>query len=301
MKNLLCIAIIFLFSLGNTFGQDSTFIKINEWLKKNGFALRQTFDGSENENKPANLSLYDNHRTTNDFVNLDLAVKLSQLELLRESNSILIFYPKFEWHKSNDSTSLKNKLDIGVNVEYFPFKLKDRGLPLNLPNDGLVISPWFQGTSSLKRNLLEGVYETKLTFQVSLASNYEYLPGSNITDGKNNFRARYYPYFGFEYNRLPNLVVDGTTEEFTTYFIRLFVELWAIPQTLQLNFDGTYREILDNESSLRTSLPLFTSSVFLYPGKQDALGLGYEYKYGYDNTSLFQLIQISSLKLAWKI
>lgn len=302
MKNTIPL-IITIIVLSNTksYSQDSTFIKINKWLTDKNFAIRQTFDGSKNENKPASLAYQENHKSTNDFLNIDLAIKISELELLKNKNSSLIFYPKIEWHKSNDSTALNNKLDFGVNFEYFPFGLKSPNIPAKLPNKGLIISPWFQGTSSYKRNFIDNVYETKLVLQLSLASNYKFLPGYSFKDGKDNFRARYYPYFGLEYNHLPDLITKEVTEEFSTYFTRLFVEIWIIPQSLQINIDGTYREIINNETSLRTSIPILASSVYLYPGKQESLGIGFEYKHGYDNSSKFQLIQISSLKLTWKI
>lgn len=290
MKNISFIFFAIICSTATTFGQDSIFIKINKWLTGSNFAVRQTFDGSKNENKPASILFQENHKSTSDFINVDLAVKLSEIELLKNSNSILIFYPKIEWHKSNDSTDIKNKIDGGVNLEYIPFGLEK--LPL---------APWFQGTSSFKRNFIDDVYETKLTFQLSFTSNRQFFPGANIRDNNDNFRARYYPYFGVEYNHLPDLITKGVTEEFSTYFIRLFAEFWVIPQTLQLNIDGTYREIINNNTSIKTSLPIFAGSIYLYPGKQESFGIGYEYKHGYDNNSKFKLIQISSLKLSWKI
>jgi len=301
MKNAIILIIVIALSTAKTYGQDSTFIKVNKWLTDKNFAIRQTFDGSKNENKPASLSYQENHKSANDFFNVDFAIKISELELLKNKNSSLIFYPKIEWHKSNDPTNTKNKLDGGINFEYIPFGLKSPNLPSDLPNKGLIISPWFQGTSAYKRNFIDGVYETKLAFQLSLVSNYKFLPGYSFRDSKNNFRARYYPYLGVEYNHLPDLITEEALEEFTTYFIRLFAEIWIIPQTLQINIDGTYREIINNETSLRTSIPILASSIYLYPGKQESLGIGFEYKHGYDNNSKFQLIQISSLKLAWKI
>lgn len=270
-------------------------------MDDNNFSITQTFDGSKNEKKPANFTYYNNHKSTNDFLKVDLAVKLSQLELLKNTNSSLIFYPKIEWHKSNDSTDIKNKLDGGLNVEYIPFGLKSPNLSDDLPNKGLVISPCIQGTSSFKRNFIDKVYETKLVGQISLVSNYKFLPGYYFRDKKDNFRFRYYPYFGAEYNKIPDLISEGETEEFSTFFIRLFAELWILPQTIQLTVDGTYREIINNSTFLRTSLPMFSSSINLYPGKQESLGIGFVYKNGYDSDSKFQLAQISSIKLVWKI
>lgn len=301
MKRLFTALILIIGSLTFAFGQNSTLIKINKYLKDKNFSIRKTFDGSKNENKPANFSFFENHNSNNDFLNLDIALKLSELELLTNSYSVLIFYPKIEWHKSTDSTNLKNKLEGGINFEFIPFGLKSPNLPSNLPNNGLKIAPLFLGTSSLKKNFIDNVFETKLSLQMSLVSNYKFFPGSNIRDKKDNFRARYYPYFGFEYNRIPDLISNGQVEEFSTYFFRFFTEIWILPQILQLNVDGTYRKIVNNNSIIRTNLPILYTSINIYPGKQELLGIGYEYTHGYEAGNKFELIQISSIKLICKI
>lgn len=295
---LLCASSLLSFNL---FAQDSTLIKMQSWLTDNNFSIRKTFDGSKNENKPAGVSFQENHKSNNDFFNIDIALKLSQLELLENKKSSLIIYPKLEWHKSTDSTDLKNKIDAGINFEYIPFGLKAPNLPDGLPNDGLKVSPWFQGTSSFKRNFISNSNEMKFTFQVSLASNYQFLPGSEIRDSKGNFRARYYPYLGVEHYNLPNFNATGNTEIFSTYYFRLFSEIWILPQSLQLTLDGTYRQVLDNNTSIRKKLPLLSTSIYFYPGKQENFAIGYEYLHGYNNDNTFNLVQISSLKLAWKI
>ena len=221
--------------------------------------------------------------------------------MLKNKSAALLFYPKVEWHKSTDSTDLKNKIDGGVNFEFMPFGLKSPDLPDGLPNKGLVIAPWIQGSSSVRRNFIEDVFEMKLAAQVSLVSNYKFLPGYIFRDKKDNFLARYYPYIGYEYNRLPDLITDGQTEEFPTFFVRLFVDIWIVPRTVQVNLDGTYRRIVNNDSAVRTRLPIMASSVYFYPGKQEVISIGYEYTHGYDIYSKFQLIQLSSLKLSVKI
>lgn len=301
MRKTIFLTYLSLVSSINVMAQDSTFIKVTNWLTQNNVSVRKTFDGSKNENKPAGVSFQENHKSKNDFFNIDVAVKLSQLELLGNRKSSLIFYPKVEWHKSTDSTDLKNKLDGGINFEYIPFGLKSPNLPNGLPNEGLKISPWIQGTSSFKRNFISDANEMKIALQVSLVSNYNYLPGSNIRDSKGNFRLRYYPYLGFEHYRLPDFITKGKTETFSTYYLRLFSEIWILPQTLQLTVDGTYRQILNNKSSIKTHLPTLSSALYFYPGKQENFAIGYEYSHGYNNDNTFNLIQISSLKLAWKI
>ncbi len=298
MKKLTITIIYIAGAFTNLFGQDSTFIKLNNWLTTKNFSIRKTFDGSKNENKPAGLSFQEDHKSNNDFLNIDVGIKLSEISLLKDSH--LIFYPKIEWHKSTDSSDLKDKLDGGINFEFIPFGLKIADSS-NKSSKGLILAPYFQGVSSFKQNFINNAFETKLTLQLSLSSNYKWLPGCSIRDSNGKFRARYYPYFGLEHNKLPNLIKKDMTEEFTSYFIRFFAEIWILPQTLQINIDGTYREIIQNNTSIKTILPIISGSLYFYPGRQESLGVGYEYKHGYDTDNKFQLTQLSSIKLSWKI
>jgi len=283
------------------FGQDSTIIRLKNWLEEKNFSIQKTFDGSRNENKPASIAFQENHRSPNDFFHLDLGIKLSELELLKNTGSSLLFYPKVEWHKSTDSTDLKNKIDGGLNFEFIPFGLKSPDLPGGIPNKGLILAPWIQGSSSVRRNFIEDVFEMKLAAQVSLVSNYKFLPGYIFRDKEKNFLARYYPYIGYEYYRLPDLITKAHTEKFSTVFVRLFFDIWIVPRAVQFNLDGTYRRIINNDSAIRTRLPIMASSIFFYPGRQEVISIGYEYTHGYDTYSKFQLIQLSSLKLSVKI
>lgn len=297
-------AILFLF-IGlsiNVYSQNSFLKRANKWLTDNNFSIRKTFNGSsKDENKPASLLFRENYNSTNDFFNIDLAIKISEFEFFKNGKSSLIIYPKIEWHKSTDSTDLKNKLDGGFNFEYIPLKLKSPNIPAHLPNVGVKISPWFQGTSSFKENFIDNVFETSLSLQFSLVSNFNPLPGYSFRDNNSELVARYYPYLGIEYNKMPDLIVDGQTEEFSLYFIRFFGELWVLPRTVQITMDWTYKELLSDEPQINKVLSVFVGSIYLYPGKQDSLGIGFEYKHGYDSGSKFQLVQMSSLSLSWKI
>jgi len=298
MKNYFPILIFILLSVGVN-AQDSCWMKFSNWMNNNKISIRKTFDGSKSENKPACFSFQENHRSENDFFNLDIGVKLFELELLKDKTSSLIFYPKVEWHKSADTAGLKNKLDGGINFEFLPFLLKSPKIG-GLPNKGLIVAPWIQGTSSFKRNFIDKVYETRLTGQVSFASNYKFMPGCTFRDKKYNYRGIYYPYFGIEYNKIPDLITKGETEEFSLFFSRLFIDFWFLHKTIEMNIEGVYRQNIDMSSQLRKHLPFYTSSLYYYPGKQEAFSVGFEYKQGYDSDSKYQLVQISSLKVNFK-
>ncbi|WP_299531845.1 hypothetical protein [Ulvibacterium sp.] len=280
-----------------SFSQNSFLSKLEEWFEKHSFSVRNTFDGSKNEQKPASIFFRENHKSDNDFLNVDLAFKISEFELFVNKPMALIIYPKVEWHKSTDTTDIKDKLDGGINLEWIPFALKSPDLDEALDNPGVKLSPYFQGISSFKRNFIDNVYETKLSGNISFVSNYKFMPGSDFRNNNDDFLGRYYPYLGVEYNRIPDLLVDGEVEEFTTYFFRVFIESWVIPQDLQLNLDYTFRRNLSSGSDIRKSLPVFILSLNYYPGNQESVGLGYEYKNGYDNEGRYNLIETSSLKL----
>ena len=288
--------LIFILCLSRSNAQDSCLVKFSDWMSKNNISIRKTFDGSKNESKPASFAYQENYKSENDFFILDLGIKLSEIELLKDKSSSLIFYPKIEWHRSTDSTDLKNKLDGGINFEFLPFPLKSPDLNKELSNNGLIISPWFQGGLSFKRNLLTNVFETKLTGQISFMSNYKFLPGYLFRDKKYNFRGRYYPYIGIELNNIPDLISKGQTEKFSIVFVRLYIECWILPKSMEVIFDGVYRQNIENSSQLRKDLPFCSTSINFYPGKQEAFSIGYEYKHGFDSDSKYQLIQISSLK-----
>lgn len=300
MKHLYSTLALTLVSFSVT-AQDSSFTKATEWLTDHKFSIRKTFDGSKNESKPASLGFKEDHRSNNDFLNLDVAVKLSELELLEHTNSSLIFYPKVEWHKSNDANGKINKAEAGLNAEFLPFQLKAYDLAAGLPNPGLVISPWLLGTSAFKRNFVDKAYETKLTGQLSLASTYPFLPGAIIRNSNKAFIGRYYPYVGYEYNKIPDLIVKDKDEKFSTYFLRLFAEAWILPQTLQLTADGTYRKIINNSTALKDDLPIVIVAANYYPGAQEVIGIGYEYKNGYDPENKYILTRTSSIKLTIKL
>ncbi|MCP4122746.1 MAG: hypothetical protein GY751_13415 [Bacteroidetes bacterium] len=297
------ILLIWTFWCSSLVAQDSVLIKMTNWLEENSISIRKTFDGTNAENKPATFEYFRNHKSSEGNFNIDLALKVKEWDFLHRKNTILLLYPKFEWHKSTDTTNRKNKIKLGANIEYYPAQLKQPAgrLPAHLENPGIAISPWFQINNSAKRNFIDDVFEYSLKAQLSFSSNYEFLPGGMVRDKKENFRFRYYPYFGYEYDIVPDLLTDGETEKLSKYFIRLYLETWIFPESLQILFEGTYRQLINGPSEIRTKLPLLIVSANLYPGNQEAIGIGYEYKHGYDPDSKFSLIQISSIKLNIKI
>lgn len=264
--------------------QDTISKKKNSWFKDN-VSIRKTFDGSKNENKPATISLLENHKSTNDFFNIDIALKIKEWDLLENSKSALVFYPVIEWHKSSNEDDKKDKLSFGINGESYigkDWKLK----------------PYFLSNFTLKRNFIDKVTELKFVGQLSFFSTEEGYPGADwVFENKIDFKGRWYPYFGYEYNEIPDLVIQGDTEKFSVFFVRLHLEYWLSPRTLQFIFNGIYRNAIDSSKNIKSDLPLLNSSINYYPGKQENISIGLDYQNGYDPDFKFQQTETTSLSL----
>jgi hypothetical protein len=289
MKNLFKSTFIILyFSFYSSFAQgvkqDTLSSKKSSWFKDN-VSIRKTFDGSKNENKPSTISLFENHKSSNDFLNIDIALKINEWEFLENLNSILLFYPVMEWHKSTNEEDEKNKLSFGLNGEFYmgrDWKLK----------------PYVLSSLTLKRNLIDNVNELKYVGQFSLFSLKKGYPGADwVFDNKTDFKGRWYPYIGYEYNEIPDLIVEGNTEKFSMFFLRIHLEYWFSPKTVQFIFNGIYRNALNTTENIKNDLPLLTSSINYYPGKQENISIGLDYQNGYDPDSKFQQIESTSLNL----
>ncbi len=259
------------------------------WFEKTGISIRKTFDGSVNEYKPAAFSLYENHKSSiNDFINADLAVKIKELELLPNTSTILLLYPVAEWHKSSNENDKKDKLSAGVNGEFYF-------------GQNRTLTPYLLSNFAFKKNLLTDSNELKYVGQFSFIGNssYPYLPGVTwrFNNESSDYKGLYYPYFGYEYNEIPDLFADGVTESFSMLFARLFLEYWVAPRSIQLIFDGTYRNVLGDSSVLKKDLPILNLSFNYYPGKQEHVSIGVNYKNGYDPDAGYAEVEITSLNL----
>lgn len=268
------------------------FVKIPVLGQNSAFSgevkVRKTFDGSKEEAKPASLSFFQNHRSKSDFYNVDLAVKIGDWEYTPENSSLIIF-PVIEWHKSTDEEDKKDKASFGFNVEFFHGKPDAKPFYIFLNTRG-------------KRNFLNNVNEFKSALQLSfLGPTKKYWPGYQFKYKKSNeVFLIYFPYVGVEYNNIPDLITDNTTESFTNLLARIFTEVWVYPRVAQLTLTGVYRKVTSS-SNLRKDLPFFNISLNFYPLKQDVISIGYDYKNGYDVDSQYQLVEVSSVSLKIKL
>ncbi|WP_109437417.1 MULTISPECIES: hypothetical protein [Aquimarina] len=276
----LCVCII----PADLLSQDDT----QNWLERNNISIRKTFDGSVNEYKPATFSFFENHKSDNDFINVDLAIKFGEIELLEHTNSVLLLYPVIEWHKSSNEDNENDKLSAGINAEYYF-------------GQSFTLKPYLLSNFAFKRNLLEDHNELRYVGQLSFIGDpeYSYLPGVTwrFKNDEVDYKGLYFPYFGYEYNEVPDLVSQGETETFSALFARLFIEYWALPRSIQLIFDGTYRGVLGDSSTIKKELPLVNLSFNYYPGKQEHISIGVTYRNGYAPDLKYAKIETTAISL----
>ncbi|WP_430966766.1 hypothetical protein [Spongiimicrobium sp. 2-473A-2-J] len=258
--------------------------KKTSWFEEN-VSIRKTFDGSKNENKPATFALFEDHRSDNDFISADIAIKIVEWELFENTGSILSLFPVVEYHRSSNDNDEKDKLSAGLNVEYY------------LGNQG-ILRPYLLSNFAFKRNLLESTNEIKYVGQLSLFGTKPGQPGYKLRfdNEEGDYKGTYYPYLGFEYNEIPDLIAEGEIENLSIIFVRVFFEYWFSPKSVQFILNGIYRNLI-SASTIKNDLPLVNLSLNYYPGNQDKISIGLDYKNGYDPDSKFTKVESTSLSL----
>lgn len=259
--------------------------KKTTWFDNN-VSIRKTFDGSKNENKPATFALFEDHKSSNDFISADIAVKISEWELLQDSPSSLSFFPVVEYHRSSNENDEKDKLSVGLNGEYYF-------------GNNWSLKPYLLSNLAYTRNLLEGVNEIKYVSQFSFFGTKKGQPGHKFRFDNEvaDYKGTYYPYFGFEYNEIPDFVLDGNTEKISAVFFRIFLEYWLAPKSIQFIGNGVYRNLISTSSMVKKDLPLLNLSLNYYPGGQDKISIGIDYKNGYEPSANYALVESTSLSL----
>ncbi|WP_020539310.1 hypothetical protein [Lewinella cohaerens] len=300
MHRLLLFCMSFVLSLGLLAQEGEK--NFSEWIEGNGISLRKSFDGSKDEQKPATFGLLNDLQSSNDYFNVDVALKITEIGLIQKGKSNLIFFPKIEYHRSSNITKEIDKFELGINAEYVPFQRKAEPgvIPHNLPNLGVIFSPWVNIQYSTKRNFLTSEYEEAAALILSISSNYKYLPGRSVRDENGEFIFRYYPYIGFEYNSVPQFTDKMYGADYTSILLRMFFEYWVVPRDVQLTFDWQYRRNYSDAEELRKHVQFIALSTNFYPGKQENVGLLVEYKRGYLADTGFEFINRYSVNVAVK-
>lgn len=276
------------FSCTQLFAQENKEIKdsISEtkekenWFKRNNVEVRQTFDGSTNEKKPASIVFFKDHESGNDFFNIDLAVKLTEWE---SKNELFLIYPVLEWHKSSNKEGEKDKLSAGINTE-------------SLIGNGEA-QPYIVTNLILARNFLDNVSEFEFSSKFTLLGiNNKFMPGYQTRFNNYTYTFRYYPYLGYEYHIIPELISVSETEKFSMFFLSFYADLWIDKtNTFQIIAEGTYRNTMNTIQGIRKDLPIVDVSFNWYPLSQDNFSIGINHRNGYDPDSKYQKVQITSI------
>lgn len=279
------------------------------WLKEHGIAVRRTFDGSKNESQPASLQMVESDKPQDDSYFLaDAAIKVGELELDPTPAMSLVFYPVLEWHRSTQQDKAVDNTSLSVKGEFRPFLLRMQPVPGTPPagvpavNPGWTVAPTFMGEVGRYWDEEADSSVTKFALSVFPTSNIEGLPGSDIRDRSDAFRARYYaPYVGVERWESKGLW-EGEAASFMT--LRGYLE--AVPlgtrerEYLELISEYTHRWRIGGGDPVPSDLSLWITSLTLYPNGTRQVGIGVDYSTGRDPSKGFSEVRRWTLGLKAK-
>jgi hypothetical protein len=283
MRKIICLRCFagLIFCLFFSSGKAQSFYK---WFENNNVSIRKTFDGSKkDEAKPATFLLGRDFISDFRYSTIDFGLKISQIELLKNSNSPLLFYPKIEWHKDGSKKDKeKNSLSAGVNMEFFPIPAKTH------VSKGWTVAPWIQGSLDYQNDYIKKVKTIKSKAYISLYGVGKGSPGgTKVRNASGALLLRYYPYSGIENYK----AINGSKETATYWANRLFVELYPIAkgdkQYVQVTLDYTYRVKLKDNLYKRSNLSWFSAGLNIYPDGLGKFGFGIDYIKGDDSGDNF--------------
>ena len=282
--------------------------KISQWMQKHNISIRKTFDGSKNESKPAAIQWVNNANSNEeDHYLVDIAVKLMEWDLLKNSQSIFTVYPVAEWHRNTKESKPVNNASGSLKLEFYPLPLRGyshdgKPIPPTYNEQRLfTISPFLLGSVEFERDFYENQNELKASLSASLASNKRWLPGSDFRKRNGAFIGRYYPYLGYEYYE----PISSEQKKHASFGVaRLYIEYWPVSgienQYLQMTLDWIYRYSLHSESIESDKIDLLTASISFYLDGRGNIAIGYEYLRGEDPKSGFSFREQSTIGLRIK-
>lgn len=270
-------------------------LKINKaakWLSDQGFQIRRTFDGSRNESKPASISWNSDYENKKFYTVIDAGIKLSEHELLPNSNVIWTVFPKVEWHRNtiNDDTKKKDNLSGGIATE----------LLLNAGSHWYA-RPFVTGSFDYKKDFVKNLKTTQTTGFLSFFGTNDGEPGAQVKSKKGALIFRYYPYSGVEYYQS----IGKSGQSATMWANRLWFELYPVSSVdykyVQLTFDFTYRKVFNDDLYNNGNMSWLMLGLNFYPSGKDNLGIGLDYSKGEDPSSNFVKTDLLALGIKLKI
>lgn len=282
---------------------------IGDWFTAHKLAIRKTFDGSKEEQNPASF-LYFREPTGSDteFAVFDVAVKLSEVELLENSNtSTLLLFPVVEYHRTTKVGKRINKYGFTGKAEWRPFGITAPPppggaiMPPKGPGVYLPVAPTLILEAKQSKDWESKTSERKFAAMVLFTSNYPFAPGGDWRSASGAFRGRYYPYLGMERHQLRGVSADTIANVAVG---RVWLELWPIAtptrQYFQVTGDAAFRRNLSDGSGLARILSDFTAGANLYLDGNGHVGVGVDYSKGRDATQRFVNREKTSIGLKIK-
>jgi hypothetical protein len=231
---------------------------IARWLKAwqdKGLSVRQAFDGSKNESKPASFSYLKPLYTA------DIGVKFLEWDPLKNSTTATLpIGPSIEWHRTNTpkkSNTLSAKLNMDLAVGQLRGFLPD-GTPAPNPagipqhDIGFLISIKPGYTHDILTHDDGGEHLLSLT----LVSNKNHYPNALNVDTQGRHLWRYAPSVGAEYFGNKDLFDRTETEQKTTDVAfaraRLLLVAWPFNENMEdrneISADLTYRKHVSGQN-----------------------------------------------------
>ncbi len=263
------------------------------WTRKN-MSVRRTFDGSKDENKPANVTWIGRDAANGKaFWDINAAIKLVEIPFGPKARpEAFILYPAIEWHRQTTIVTPVNKGSGKLALEWFP-----------LPSTGHTVVPFATANVQYTRDWEKQTWSTSAAVLGSLWSKKPWLPGAITRLADLTQAVRYYVYLGAEYyDKVP--VVAG--EPLYTGLARFSGEWnwlsWHDPtyRITQVLLEYTYRRRLSGDDGINHRLGLTAIEANLYLDRKSNVAIGYRYQRGDDPVKDFAYDEQSSVGLKFK-
>ena len=273
--------------------------RLGKWQGK-GLAIRQTFDGTQNEQKPANLAL-----VQPSYV-IDLGVKLMDWSPLGDNRRhSLVISPIAEWHRTN-TPKKANSTSGKLNVEYAYTNLRVydfRGEVVDEPGQGrFLLGPIVTIKVGTKRDELLNTSGDESSLNLSVVSTKPRWPNNWRLDANNNQLYLWAPSVGLEsYGnatvRQPDEVkgVDMTLARFRM-FVTFYLRNTNNERRNEVTLEYTQRWNVGGQDTLDNN-HYATVQLMRYLDSKRRVGVGVGYDHGRDPNVQFLPVDRTTVAL----
>ena len=283
--------------------------KVIDWITTN-VEVRQTFDGSKEEQKPATVAYVQNADVKDSFYQIDFAIRVGERDLARHSERHqLNLSPTAEWHRTStpkpvDTISGKLQLEhiYGKLREYDEFGVEDTRVG-GETDIGWVTVLRAGPVRDRQQNVTSG--DASITFTIK--SHRPGYPNSfvNLRDGSRIFR--YAPHLGVDYySNKPVFVGTTETAGIDLALARANLNMAFYPfnrdntNRREILFEYTYFHHLAGDDRLG-SMRFWTAQANYYLDQAGRVAIGYTYERGENPTKKFLRVRQSSVGLRIKL